>query len=172
MANPIKKRNYSLVDAYNQMMARIRDVIERPQSHTAPSLQKAIDIARAEAIRHGEVTPGEADEIAAYIKRDVNDAAEYLMETSQEFSEWLMLDIDVIEQRVLELFLSVADSTRLELEAFARPKCETNDYMTGEITGPGTLQCAACGQTIGFRTTDHIPPCPTCGHDVYRRVER
>ena len=161
-----------LVDAYNRMMARIRDTIESAEASAVPTLQKAISMAKKEAIRLSEVTMEEAEEVGNYIKRDINDAAEYLMETSHEFSEWLMLDLEIIEQKVLELFLSVADKTRLELEQFAHPRCEIYDYHTGEVTGPGSLVCVDCGQMVHFNTTSHIPPCPKCHHTVFRRAEK
>lgn len=161
----------SLVDAYNQMMARIKDSIETAEAQAVPTLQKAIDLAKQKAIHLGEITLEEAEEIGNYIKRDINDAAEYLMETSHEFSEWLMLDIDIIEQKVLELFLSVADKTRIELEQLAKPACIISEYNTGEITGPGSLTCEACGEIIHFTTTSHIPPCPKCKKTLFKRAE-
>ncbi|MDH5471528.1 MAG: zinc ribbon-containing protein [Gammaproteobacteria bacterium] len=161
----------SLVDAYNQMMARIKDSIESAEAKAAPTLQKAIDLAKQKAIHLGEISLEEAEEIGNYIKRDINDAAEYLMETSHEFSEWLMLDIDIIEQKVLELFLSVADKTRIELEELARPACTISQYHTGEITGPGSLICEACEEMIHFTTTGHIPPCPKCKKTCFKRAE-
>lgn len=163
--------DHSLIDAYNQMMARIRDSIESAEANAVPTLQKAIDHAKQKAIQLGEISLEEAEEIGNYIKRDINDAAEYLMETSHEFSEWLMLDIDIIEQKVLELFLSVADNTRIELEQLARPRCELSQYSTGEITGPGSLMCETCGEIIHFTTTGHIPPCPKCHKTCFRRAE-
>jgi len=161
----------SLIDAYNQMMARIKDSIESAEAHAVPTLQKAIDQAKQQAIHLGEITLEDAEEIGNYIKRDINDAAEYLMETSHEFSEWLMLDIDIIEQKVLELFLSVADKTRIELEQLAHPACKISQYHTGEITGPGSLICEACGEIIHFTTTGHIPPCPKCRKTEFKRAE-
>ncbi|MCW8855688.1 MAG: zinc ribbon-containing protein [Gammaproteobacteria bacterium] len=161
----------SLIDAYNQMMARIKDSIESAEAHAVPTLQKAIDHAKQQAIHLGEITLEDAEEIGNYIKRDINDAAEYLMETSHEFSEWLMLDIDIIEQKVLELFLSVADKTRIELEQLAHPSCKISQYHTGEITGPGSLICEACGEMIHFTTTGHIPPCPKCKKTRFKRAE-
>ena len=161
----------SLVDAYNQMMARIKDTIESAEAQAVPTLQKAIDLAKQRAIHLGEISLEEAEEIGNYIKRDINDAAEYLMETSHEFSEWLMLDIDIIEQKVLELFLSVADKTRIELEQLAHPSCKISQYHTGEITGPGSLICEACGEKIHFTTTGHIPPCPKCKKTRFKRAE-
>ena len=165
----------SLVDAYNQMMIRVRDSIETAEAKAVPTLQKAIEQAKQEAIHLGEVSLEEAEEVGNYIKRDINDAAEYLMETSQEFSEWLMLDIDIIEQKVLELFLSVADKTRIELEQFSHPSCNTTEiveYRSGEVTGPGSLVCANCGFLIQFNTTGTIPQCEKCEHNVFRRAEK
>ncbi|MCW9013352.1 MAG: zinc ribbon-containing protein [Gammaproteobacteria bacterium] len=161
-----------LVDAYNRMMARIRDSIDTAEAEAVPTLQRAIDQAKKQAIHLGEITLEEAEEIGNYIKRDINDAAEYLMETSHEFSEWLMLDIDIIEQKVLELFLSVADKTRVELEQLSHPKCDITEYHTGEITGPGSLVCIKCKQMVHFNTTSQIPPCPNCKHTDFKRLDK
>jgi hypothetical protein len=110
----------SLIESYNQMMRRVKDTIDNAETHAMPTLQKAIEQAQQQAIHLGEVTLDEADEVARYIRHDINDAAEYLMESSHEFSDWLLLDIEIIEQKVLELFLSVADKTRLELQQFVQ----------------------------------------------------
>ena len=113
-----KQHETSLIDAYNQMVSRVKNSIDNAEAHAIPTLQKAIEQARDQAIYLGEISIEDAEEIGNFIKHDINEAAEYLMETSHEFSEWLLLDIDIIEQKVLELFLSVADKTRVELEQF------------------------------------------------------
>jgi hypothetical protein len=173
VTHPNHEHDNKLVDAYNRMMSRIRELIETADAQAVPSLQKAIDNARREAVHLGEITQEEAEDIGNYIKRDVNDAAEYLMESSHEFSEWLMLDIDIIEQKILELFLSVADKTRLELEALAHPHCDIiHEYHSGEIAGPGTLVCVSCGHKLKFHTTRRITPCEKCQNTVYRRSEK
>jgi len=172
MPIPDKHDKHSSIEAYNQMMARIKNVIENAEDKAVPSLQKAIDMAKKQAIHLGETSMEEAEEIGNFIKRDINDAAEYLMETSHEFSEWLLLDIDIIEQKVLELFLSVADKTRLELEQLSHPACELSTYNTGDVTGPGTLLCIACEHMIHFNTTDHIPACPKCHNTSFKRADK
>ena len=179
MSSNDKQDDSSLVDAYNQMMARVKDSIDSAEAHTIPTLQKAIEHARQQAIHLGEVTAEEAEEVGNYIKRDINDAAEYLMETSHEFSEWLMLDIEIIEQKVLELFLSVADKTRIELEQLSRPGCDIDNvnnegilYKTGEVTGPGTLMCINCNERIQFKSTDTIPECSKCKGQAFKRGEK
>ena len=107
-----------LVDAYNRMMERIKIAIESANHDAIPTMQKALEYAKQQAIELEKLSVHEAEEIANIIKRDLNDAAEHLMETSAEFSEWLHLDLDALEQKVLTLFLSVADRTRTELDQF------------------------------------------------------
>ena len=159
-----------LIEAYNQMMASIRSAFEGSEEGDM-SLSKAISMAKEEIIHISDVTQDEAEEISNFIKRDINDAAEYMMETSSEFSDWLMLDIEVIERKLIELFLSVADKTRVELEQFGVQNRELSLYYSGEITGPGTLQCLECGHRVSFTTTSHIENCAQCGHNTFRRAE-
>lgn len=159
-----------LIATYNQMMAAIREAFESAETPDI-TLQKALNAAKDEAVHLGEVTLEEAHEISEYIKRDINDAAEYMMETSAEFGDWLMLDIEIIERNIIDLFLSVADRTRIELEQFQHPPHHPNEYRSGEITGPGTLVCARCGHNVAFITTGEIEPCPECGHTVFQRAQ-
>jgi len=152
------------------MMASIRSAFESAGDEDM-SLSKAMSMARDEITHISDVTQDEAEEISNFIKRDINDAAEYMMETSSEFSDWLMLDIEVIERKLIDLFLSVADKTRLELEQFGVQNRELSLYYSGEITGPGTLQCNSCGHRVAFTTTSQIGKCPECGHTTFRRAE-
>jgi len=159
-----------LIEAYNQMMASIRSAFENAEDSDM-SLSKAIAMARDEITHISDVTQDEAEEISNFIKRDINDAAEYMMESSSEFSDWLMLDIEVIERKLIDLFLSVADKTRVELEQFGVQSRGLSLYYAGEITGPGTLQCAECGHRVSFATTSQIKNCAQCGHNTFRRAE-
>jgi hypothetical protein len=159
-----------LIDAYNHMMAAIRSAFDNNE-HEEMSLSKAIQMAKDEITHITDITQDEAEEISNFIKRDINDAAEYVMETSSEFSDWLMLDIEVIERKLIDLFLSVADKTRIELEQFGVQNRELSVYYSGEITGPGTLQCSSCGHKVAFTTTSQIQNCTECGHNTFRRAE-
>lgn len=164
-----------LVIAYNQMMEVMRNAYEHSKDDSM-TLQKAVNRARQQAVDTGAVTVDEAYEIGEYIKRDINDAAEHMMESSNEFHDWLMLDIEVIERKVIDLFLSVADHTRIELENFSQRNTEAETdsryaavYRSGEVTGPGTLICEYCGEIKPFLSSDHISDCTRCGHDAFIR---
>lgn len=109
-----------LVDGYNRMMDRIKSAIYSQPDDDAPSLKFAMDKAIETATKYDELTEKQARQVANTIKRDLNDVAETLMESSEDFTEWLKLDIDMLEKRVLDLFLSAADNTRYELKQFTR----------------------------------------------------
>jgi hypothetical protein len=109
------RSNIRLVGGYNRMIASIRIAFEDTRIQKM-SLSWSLQIAAEDVICNSNITPNEAFEIGELIKRDINDAAEVLMETSVEFSDWLMLDIEVVERKMVELFLFVAEQTRFELE--------------------------------------------------------
>jgi len=179
-----KKSATHLITAYNQMMEEMRNAFEQADPSDM-SLQKALDLAKHQVVHLGEVSAEEAHEISEYIKRDINDAAEYMMDSSAEFYDWLMLDIEIIERKVMDLFLSVADHTRVELEQFKhekrlpeQPKPDQTGveqipvYKSGEITGPGTLICESCGKIKPFLSSDEITDCEKCGHNRFIRRQQ
>lgn len=174
-----KKPASNLTCAYNQIMANMREAFNDYSEEM--NLQKALDIARHDIVHRGILTVEEAHEIGEYIKRDVNDAAEYMMEASDEFYDWLSLDIETIERNVMKLFLDVAENTRVELEQFGHSPSSTLTaedfipvYSIYQMEEPGIYLCENCGQKKTDRETpdnDHSDEhCSRCGHNYFRRL--
>jgi hypothetical protein len=186
MSDASNPQGEKLIEAYNRMMGRVKAAFEEAERKAVPTLQHNIDKAIDTAEKLGELTRDEAEKVGYYLKRDLQDAGAHLAETGNDLTDWLQFDIKQIEDRLLELFAAAADRTRLEwLEFQSRGHTapdatdETSDdifaptpftYHTGEITGPGTLQCNGCGHTLHFHATGHIPPCPTCRNTNFQRV--
>jgi len=156
-------------DAVEKMVAAYETMLERV-SKAGPILNKALDNARETAVELGELSREEADKIATYIERDMKDAAEFLVETRQDFKDWFKFDVELIETRLFDMFASVADQTSLELRELAEKARRVSRFKTGEITGPGTLECVGCGEQLHFEKAGHIPPCPKCRGTEYKRV--
>lgn len=159
-----------LVGAYEKMLERVQTGWDRA-GHGVPSLGHALDQAREKAVELEELTREEADKIAEYLERDIKNAAAFLAEGETTLSSWLRFDLELIEERLRDLLVSVADKTRLELETLAEEAQFADLYCTGEISGPGTLVCQQCGQEMHFHAAGHIPPCPTCHATEFRRRE-
>ena len=160
-----------LSSAYDRMLGRVRELWEKAPGHEP--LEHFIEAAREKAVELGEISREEADRLAKYVRRDLEDAASFLnSEKTREFVDWLRFDISRIEEGLLELFTSVADRTKLELLQLQERARHANEYQTGEVTSIGTLYCADCGQSLHFHKTAHIPPCPSChGTRFVRRIK-
>lgn len=158
-----------LVQAYNRMMERVRHTLEEAESKTLPNIRQSIDRARDNAVELEELTRDEAEKVAYYLKRDMQDAGRHLSESGHELADWLRFDIDRIEDNLLELFGRVADRTRLEWLELQHELESDPPYHSGEITGPGTLYCTACNEPQQFHRTAPIGTCPACGGSTFRR---
>jgi polyhydroxyalkanoate synthesis regulator phasin len=161
-----------LVNAYEEMLKRTREGIEQAQEEareTAPKLRHMLEQVRDNMVELGELTREEAAKIADYVERDVEDAAHWLVETGEDLREWWRFDLQLIEQRMLDAFTSVADQTSLQLSQWAERARQATLYQAGQITGPGTLICDKCGAETHFAKSGRIPACAECGNLTFRR---
>lgn len=166
MNNPATDK---LVQAYNRMMERVRHAVEGAEAKALPGIRHSIEKARETAVELEELSHDEAEKVAYYLKRDMQDAGRHLAETSHELGDWLRFDIDRIEDGLLELFSRVADRTRVEWVELQRELEKDPPFHSGEVTGPGTLYCTACNEALHFHHTSRIPACPKCTNGTFRR---
>lgn len=158
-----------LISAYNRMMERIQELMEDTEDKAIPTLEEGVKQAGNKAVELGELTREEAEKIGGWIKRDMEEASLYIASGGREFADWLKFDIEQVESRLLDVLFSVADRTKLELEAFERSIEANNVYKAGEITGAGVLECKACGEQMRFYETTTIPPCAKCKGTKFMR---
>jgi len=159
-----------LVDAYEHMLERIHHTFERAEQETIPAFRELLHKTRDNMVELGELTREEAHKVAEYVERDIEDAARYIAETSADLKSWWRFDLDLIEQRMLDIFSRVADQTSIQLRNLAEQARRANPYHTGEITGPGTLICTACGAETHLHRTGPIPPCAQCHATDFKRT--
>lgn len=164
--------NAHQVSAYHRMVERLHYTLEHMGSGFGPGLKRALDEVRDKAVEAQELTREEADRISEYVRRDLQEAAEYLVHTGGELGGWLRLDLAQFEQQMADLFWQVADRTKLELAQLAEQAEVASHYRTGEIAAPGLFECVECGRRIQLTAAGHIPPCPGCrGTHFARRSE-
>lgn len=161
-----------LIAAYDKMMERVHDLLDDAEEQAMPTLQRNIDKARQRAVELRELTSDEADKVAAYVKRDLQEAADYIDKSGKELSSWFSFDLQLVEQRMLEFFARAADKTRLEWNRLATQAKWSQEYHTGEIATIGTLVCEDCGTEMHFKKTSRIPPCPRCHKTVFKRARK
>ena len=166
MNNPIQDK---LLQAYDTMLERLHEAVKQVETKTLPSIDEQLRNAREKAVELGELTREEADKVAEYLQRDIEDASSYLQDTKAELSDWLSFESTLLENKIGDWLSLVADKTTLEWDKIKLQAIKSQLYHSGEITGSGTLECISCGQTLHFKKTGHIPPCPTCHKTEFKR---
>jgi len=155
--------------AYERMRERTLQFFDENTQDLVPNLVDALESAKEQAIHLGELTKDEAELISAYLRRDLHDAGEYIKQQRGELADWLRFDVEQIERKIWDSLSLLVDKTTIELEQLKARANRLGEWHTGEITGPGTLECIACGKLLHFHKTGHIPPCPKCHATVYKR---
>lgn len=158
-----------MVKAYETMLERMHDMLDAAERRTVPLLREAMTEAREKAVELGELTREEAEKVSRYLERDVHDAGDFLAETGEELREWFRFDRELINERLFEMFASVADQTSLAFRELAERARQASLYHAEEVTGPGTLVCTQCGAEVHFRHVSRIPPCPDCHGKEFSR---
>lgn len=166
-----KNTRQRLENAYDTMTQRVQDSLEQ-LGNGVDTLQKALARARETAVELGELTRDEAERVAAWVRRDLHDAGDYMSRTGGELSDWLHMDLELIEHALLDLIGKAADRTQLDMLKFQEDTLHAAEYKTGEVTGPGTLRCTECGEELNFAKPGHIPPCPHCHGTTFERKSR
>lgn len=154
---------------YEKMLDRLRHSLTDWEADVGPRLNAAVERARENAVEFGELTRDEAEKIAAWVRRDIEEAADYSSRTGREISAWLAMDSRLVESWIWDRFASVADQTRLDWLRFQESLTAAAEYHTGEIAGPGVLTCTGCEEALHFTRPGRIPPCPRCQGSVFRR---
>jgi len=161
-----------LLRGYEQMLRRLREMMDNPDALTRPRLSDALDTAKAEAVEQGHLTAEEADRIGEYLRRDLEGAASYsATHGDQDLAGWLRMDLQLIEDWLWDRFVSVADKTKLELMELQNELAGPRLYRSGEIAGPGTLVCTHCSNELQFTRVTHIPHCPKCDRTEFVRPQ-
>jgi len=169
-----KETKDKLLNAYHGMLEQVKDVWHSAEEKAIPTLSENIDRAAEKASELGELTKEEADKLGEYIKHDLEDAGEYLADyiavNGPQLENWIKDELQFAEYEFADMFATLADKTRLELDELAERARQVGVWRTGEITNVGILYCNNCGEALHFKKPGHIPPCPKCHGTEFKKV--
>lgn len=158
-----------LLHGYEQMLHRLRTMMDQPDHLTRPRLHDALQTAKQQSVEHGELTEQEAERIGEYLRRDLEQAAQYTAAGDQDLAGWLHMDLQLIEDWLLDQFAKATDLTKVEFLNFQHGIMPPEIHTTGEVAGPGVLFCSNCGHMLQFDHVDIIPACPNCSGTEFVR---
>lgn len=156
---------------YDRMLARVEAALVKAELATWETLRSEIEAAVEFEQDVAELTRRELDLLAAYLRRDLEHLTEFVRESGGGVREWLKLDVALIEKKVLDLLLSIADNTQVELlelqQKMAHPR---GKYMTGELALAGMLRCLQCGHMVCLTESARLASCHVCSSRYFERV--
>ena len=155
------------VSAYHELLHAAREIIE--ESPVRLTLAEWLDKARHTVADVKDFSQLEFEKTRYYVQRDLQDMLQHARQSERELGDWLRIDLSLVEGRLLDLFTSVADPTRVELEELIADGFHSADYLSDEVTGPGRLQCVTCDELVLFDAPSVIPACKKCQGRVFRR---
>jgi len=153
----------SLVKRFHERLLQVED---RTLDVIESELEEAIELeATAE-----EMARDELNLLGAYLRRDMHSLRDYVASTGKGLKEWLRFDTDLLESRLAELLLMVADSTTVQ-QAELKKKAETDAcFDAGESVLGGTFSCVNCGDVYVYHQPTLLSPCLECGGEVFHRI--
>ena len=163
-----------VLKTYHNMLENMKDLWHNAEEKAIPTLSENIERAAEKASELGEMSKEEIEKLGKYIQRDLQDAGSYLSEyvekNGPQLENWIKDELEFAEVQFAEVFATLADKTRLELDALAERARQVGVWHTGEITNVGVLYCQSCDEVLHFKKPGHIPPCPKCRGTVFKKV--
>ncbi len=160
------------LEVYDRMLERVQARLKLAQETSLKTLEEEINNAIQFEYELEEMTREEADLLGAYLQRDLAHLMHFVDETGEGLTEWLQLDISLLEHQLADRLLSVADRTRVDTLELNQ-KLENDDvghYISGEVATAGMFRCLNCSHMRCLTATSHLEPCDACGSHYYERV--
>ncbi len=161
--------NDKLLKVYDQVMDQVAEAIHTADIALQPTMEEIIGNATELAHQAQDITLKDAKEFSTYLQRDISHALDGVQKNGKELKDWLNFDLEIAEDKFLDIISKAADKTWLTLNNLEQSNRLTVIYKTGEITAPGILDCTACSQSMQFNKSTHIPPCPKCHKTEFTR---
>jgi len=161
----------ALGEVYETMYEHVADGLHKAKDKSGPLIHELVDDAKEKVKKIEAVTEEDAENLATWLKRDLDDAIHYLSETENAFRDWLGFETSLIKNELIQAMLDTADKTTLALLRMKENARERTVYHTGEVVGFGTLICDACGEKLHFHNAARVPPCPKCHETRFHRIQ-
>jgi hypothetical protein len=161
----------ALSQAYEKMYEQVASGVDKATHKTGPLIHELVDEAEEKISDLEDITKDDAKKLAGWLRRDFDDAINYVSETENAFEEWLGFETSLLKAEFIQALLDTADKTTLALLRMKENAHEPYKYHTGEIVGFGTLICDECGEKVHFHQASKIPPCPKCHETSFHRIQ-
>jgi len=159
-----------LVAAFEHMVENVNESVHKAEEALAPTIDEMVANAQNIAREVYTLTQEEAETLGTTLKRDMQKANEAMNQQSKELKEWFNFDLELVEDRFIEMIARAADKTWLDFRAFENEDHQASLYLSGEVCNAGSFSCCKCGEITRLSATGLLPACTACRHEKFYRV--
>lgn len=157
----------TLAQQYDKLASKFNELYLAGKERSRASMAVAMEKAKEQLTAMGEFSAERGEELKNYLARDLDQTvgdAQHLGEDAKE-----RLNPGRLGAGALASLAAVLETTGNAFHSWSEKTKEKLTYSTGEVTSAGTLTCQACGQSMQFKETGHIPPCPKCAGTLFHK---
>lgn len=164
-----------LESAYDRFAEHVADAARAGRDLGRESIEAAMDKARSQLVDAGEFSAAQGERFKTWLRRDLGFQFDEEAGKARELGRALgheaaqKLSPTRLRDGTLATLATLLRSSGETLQAWSERADAAVEYMSGEITGAGTLTCLGCGHVAHFEQTAHIPPCPVCQGIRFRK---
>jgi len=159
-----------LVAAFEHMVKNVSESVHKAEEALAPTIDEMVHNAQQLAREVYTLTQEEAESLGVTLKRDMQKANEVMNQQSKEWKDWFNFDLELVEDRFIDMIARAADKTWLDFRAFESEDHQASLYHSGEVCNAGSFSCCKCGEVIRLPAAGQISACPACHHEKFYRV--
>ena len=166
----MNNENSKLAEMYDTLSSKTREIFNASSEKTAAALERAIETARENLVKAGDVTQKESEHLKTYLRRDLEQFSAQVGKLNETAKDKLEPTLAKAEVGFLDLTSHIAHSASELFERLGEWADSKACYRTGQVTSPGILRCLNCEKEMHFKKPGNIPPCPACKKTEFRKV--
>lgn len=167
---PSAKQQKEEAVVYEKLRAAVEGILADVQGAVnVETVRQAFDKATDDIKKTGSHTAETVAKIAGSLRKDMADAAARMGPRWEEFSE-RSADLFGVWRDRSSVFLAEAGEAVGEWLRETSTKLLPPVYRAGEMAARGSFECTVCGERVTLGTAGHLPACPKCGKDEFRRL--
>lgn len=164
---PDEEKRAKLAAAYDKFAERVAASLASGRERSAEAFEEAMETARAKLTAAGEFSAAQGEDFKRFLRRDFGHLSEEARALGNEAKQ--RLDPGRLRDGALAALASALRAGGETLQAWSHKADETIIYESGQITSAGTLTCMNCGCAIQLKESAHVPTCPACLSERFRK---
>ncbi len=159
-----------LTRAFDHMVEQVGDALHEAEEALAPTIDEMVHNAQVTTREIFALTQEEVEILGNTLKRDLHKANQALNREGKDLRQWFAFDLELIEDRFIDLVARAADKAWLDFRDFEQEDHQASVYRSGEPCNAGSFSCRACNEVVQLPRSGVLPPCPACDQREFYRV--